>query len=242
MTYKTKNVLGYDVFCDSLNNLNWQNQKCIVNTINQYSYCIAKDDKEFDKALKSSDILIPDGIGIVKAAKWLNGDTIRKIAGADIHDFFLEALNRSSGRCFYMGSSNEVLTKIKNRLSKEFPKISVEVYSPPYKTKFDSQDNRAIQVAINEFDPQVIFVGMTAPKQEKWVYNELDSFGDRVVCSIGAVFDFYAGTVNRPSKFWQKLGLEWLGRLIKEPKRMWKRYIFYGVIFAYHLIINFNKK
>ena len=235
-------VLGYPVFKGRLEEVDWATNKLIVNTINQYSYCIAHEDTAFEKALKASDILLPDGVGIVWAAKWLNGRRIQKIAGADIHEFLLGYLQRTGGRCFYMGSSNEVLEKIKQRAAKEYPNVILETYSPPYKKEFTPDENTAIINAINAFAPDVVFVGMTAPKQEKWVAKNSQFLDKGVICSIGAVFDFYAGTVQRPGKVWQKLGLEWLGRFVKEPKRMWKRYFYYGGIFAYHLMTHRNLK
>lgn len=236
MFFQKDNILGYPVFTDTLTKIGFGGQQCIINTINQYSYCIAQEDEAFDKALKRSDILLPDGIGIVWAAKWKHGKSIKKIAGADLHRYLLERLNQSKGRVFYMGSSEEVLAKIKTRLAQEYPYLSVATYSPPYKPEFTKKDNRAIVDAIDIFDPKVIFVGMTAPKQEKWVSANRELLGKRTICSIGAVFDFYAGTVKRPNKIWQNLGLEWLGRLIKEPKRMWRRYVYYGVIFAVQIV------
>jgi N-acetylglucosaminyldiphosphoundecaprenol N-acetyl-beta-D-mannosaminyltransferase len=86
--------------------------------------------------------------------------------------------------------------------------------------------------AIKVFKPDVLFVGMTAPKQETWAYEHYDEIDAKMICSIGAVFDFFAGTVKRPSKFWIKLGLEWFIRLVKEPKRMSRRYLYYGPIFV----------
>ena len=77
--------------------------------------------------------------------------------------------------------------------------------------------------AVNNFKPQILFVGMTAPKQEKWVYTHKSQLDAKIICSIGAVFDFYAGTVKRPGKFWIQLGLEWFPRLLREPKRLWRR-------------------
>ena len=240
--YPNVKVLGYSVFDGDLELLD-SNKKLIVNTINQYSYCIAEKDLAFKKALKDSDILLPDGVGIVIANKLLNNTKIKKIAGADLHLFFLEKLNRENGSCFYMGSSHDTLDKIKDRISIEYPNIKVGFYSPPYKSEFNKQENKDIADAVNAFNPDVLFVGMTAPKQEKWT----DEFGRQlnanVICSIGAVFDFYAGTVDRPGEFWQKLGLEWLGRLIKEPRRMYKRYIYYGFVFLIYLIKSVvNKK
>ena len=92
--------------------------------------------------------------------------------------------------------------------------------------------------AVNRFQPEVLFVGMTAPKQEKWSFQHKDQLNTKIICSIGAVFDFYAGTVERPSPFWINLGLEWFIRLIKEPKRMWKRYLYYGPIFIKMMVVH----
>ncbi|MUH38103.1 glycosyltransferase [Zobellia amurskyensis] len=235
-------VLGYPVFNGKLETVDWSAPKLMVNTINQYSYCIAHEDAAFEKALKDSDILLPDGVGIVWAAKWFKKERVQKIAGADIHEFLLQYLQQTGGRCFYMGSSNEVLEKIKKRASQEYPNVAVGTHSPPYKPDFTPEDNAKIMNAINQFSPDVVFVGMTAPKQEKWVNQNGALIEKGVVCSIGAVFDFYAGTVQRPGKVWQNLGLEWLGRFVKEPKRMWKRYFYYGGVFAYHLVARTDKK
>ena len=77
---------------------------------------------------------------------------------------------------------------------------------------------------------------MTAPKQEKWSIDNVHQLNTKTICAIGAVFDFYAGTVKRPSQFWIRLKLEWFIRLVKEPKRMWKRYLYYGPFFLYLLL------
>lgn len=236
MGIENLNVLDYPVFRGNLAEVDWSANKLVVSTINQYSYCIAHEDEAFQKSLKEADILLPDGIGIVWAAKWLNGERINKIAGADIHEFLLQYLQNNGGRCFYLGSSTEVLEKIQKRLAKEYPNVEVGVYSPPYKPEFTQEDTNEMIEAVNAFSPKVVFVGMTAPKQEKWVHQNEQFLNKGIICSIGAVFDFYAGTVKRPNKAWQNLGLEWLGRFVKEPKRMWKRYFYYGVIFAYRLV------
>ncbi len=227
--------MGYPVFTGDLSDIS-QSGRAVVNTINQYSFCLAEKDAVFQKALKESDILLPDGIGIVVASRFLYGNKIQKIAGADLHAYLLEKLNRDKGSCFYMGSSEDTLIKLSARLTAEYPHIRVGTYSPPFKPEFSDADNFKIQQVVNDFRPDVLFVGMTAPKQEKWSRNQKSLLDAKLICSIGAVFDFYAGTVERPNKFWQNSGLEWLGRLIKEPKRMWKRYIVYGFVFGFYLL------
>jgi N-acetylglucosaminyldiphosphoundecaprenol N-acetyl-beta-D-mannosaminyltransferase len=210
--------------------------KTLINTINQYSYCIAEQEIEFKKALQQSDILLPDGMAIVAAVKLLNRTKIKKIAGADIHQHLLEQLNKKGGSCFYLGSSEGTLEKIVARLAIDFPNVTVGTFSPPYKPEFSEADNLQMVEAANAFQPDVLFVGMTAPKQEKWSFQHKAKLDAKIICSIGAVFDFYAGSVERPSPFWIKLQLEWFIRLINEPKRMWKRYLYYGPVFIGYMI------
>jgi len=228
--------LTYKIFKDDLSNC-FTSRKTLINTINQYSYCIAEVDLTFKKALQGSDILLPDGIGIVAAVKLLNNKKISKIAGADLHHYLLDDLNKKKGKCFYLGSSQNTLDKIVQRLSIEFPNISVVTFSPPFKSEFSDDDNQQMINAVNDFKPDVLFIGMTAPKQEKWSYGNKEFLDAKVICSIGAVFDFYAGTVERPNKLWVNLGLEWFIRLIREPRRMWKRYLYYGPIFIWLIFV-----
>ncbi len=235
MDYLPNSFMGYKLFDGNLNNIAGTS-KTVINTINQYSFCVAERDDEFKAALNEADILLPDGVGIVMAVKTVTGHDLKKISGAELHDHLLQRLNRNNGRCFYLGSSNRTLQKIKARLEKEYPGITCETYSPPFKAEFSDEENAAMVDAVNAFKPDVVFVGMTAPKQEKWVHRYSKAINTRFICSIGAVFDFYAGTVKRPSQFWINLGLEWFVRLCREPKRMWKRYIYYGPIFAWALL------
>ncbi len=216
--------MGYNVFSDELSTLTVDpNKKQIINTLNPHSYVTAKNDKKFGEALRASSTLIADGSGIVIAAKQINGVVINKIAGADLHKYLLYSLNERGGSVFYMGSAQNTLNKIYERISKDYPNIRVGMYSPPYKPEFTDEENEAIINKINQFNPDVLFVGMTAPKQEKWLHAHKDSLNFKIASCVGAVFDFYAGTVQRSSQFWVDLHLEWLPRLLKEPKRLWKR-------------------
>lgn len=212
--------------------------KLLINTINAHSYNTALKDELFQKALINGDALIPDGVSIVKACKWLNAKSQpeERIAGWDLFAFEMDKLNKKGGKCFFMGSSEKVLSLVRRRVSVDYPNIVVETYSPPYKPEFSEEDNRAIIEAINKANPDLLWIGMTAPKQEKWTYahwNELNIHCH--VGTIGAVFDFFAGTVERAPIWWQEHGLEWAYRLIKEPKRMWRRYIIGNSLFLWNI-------
>ena len=221
----------------NLNNL--PKGKLLINTINAHSYNTALKDKLFAEALTKGDALIPDGASIVKACKWINAKSQPKerIAGWDLFTFEMERLNERGGKCFFMGSSEKVLALIKEKARISYPSIIVETYSPPYKPEFSEEDNRAIIDAINKANPDLLWIGMTAPKQEKWTYTHWQELNIHChVGTIGAVFDFFAGTMERAPIWWQEHSLEWLYRLIKEPKRMWRRYIIGNTLFIYNII------
>ena len=159
-----------------------------------------------------------------------------RIAGWDLFVYEMEKLNRKGGKCFFMGSSDKVLALICRRVAVDYPNIQVETYSPPYKSEFSEVDNQAIVQAINQANPDLLWIGMTAPKQEKWIYAHWDELNIHChVGTIGAVFDFFAGTVKRAPLWWQEHGLEWAFRLLREPKRMWRRYIIGNVCFLWNI-------
>lgn len=136
----------------------------------------------------------------------------------------------------FMGSSQKVLDLIVKRATEVYPHLKVVTYSPPYKPEFSDEDNKAIIDAINATDPDLLWIGMTAPKQEKWTYTHWKELNIHChVGTIGAVFDFFAGTVERAPIWWQRHGLEWLYRLLKEPKRMWRRYIIGNALFLWNM-------
>lgn len=212
--------------------------KLLINTINAHSYNTALKDALFAEALMKGDALIPDGASIVKVCKWLKmkSQPQERIAGWDLFSFEMKRLNDKGGRCMFMGSSEKVLALIKQRAAVDYPNLEVVTYSPPYKPEFSQEDNVAIVSAINKANPDLLWIGMTAPKQEKWTYSnwqELDIHCH--VGTVGAVFDFYAGTTERAPLWWQQHSLEWLYRLLKEPKRMWRRYLIGNVLFLWNI-------
>lgn len=215
--------IKYNLFTASLASLGYG--KLLINTLNAHCYNVAQTDIPYQEALINCDVLIPDGVGVIWTSRWFTGEKIKKISGADLFFYEMERLQKNGGKCFLLGSTQTTLIKIKDRAAKEYPQVKVQYYSPPYKQEFTIADNAAMLAAINAFQPDVLFVGMTAPKQEKWAYKYFDQLQAKHVCCIGAVFDFYAGTVNRAPQWMISIGLEWFYRLVKEPRRMWRRYL-----------------
>lgn len=211
--------------------------KLLINTINAHSYNTARKDPLFQEALTKGDVLLPDGASMVLAMKWLKGETIERIAGWDLFCFEMNKLNKKGGVCFFLGSSEKTLQLIKERAAKEYPNIHVITYSPPYKAEFTEEENHAMVEAVNRANPDLLWIGMTAPKQEKWAYAHLHALDVHChIGTIGAVFDFFAGTVRRAPLWWQLHGLEWLYRLLKEPRRMWRRYVIGNTLFIWYML------
>lgn len=227
-------LMGYKVFNSDLKAILFH-KKAVINTINPHSYCVSLDDNFFRESLEDSDFLIPDGIGICLAFQYLFKKQIKKITGADLHSFFLKHLNSTNGKAFYLGASDNTLIKIKERVKKEHPKIDVKFYSPPFKKEFNQTENNIILKEINQYNPDVLFVGMTAPKQEKWVHRNKEKINVNYICSIGAVFDFYSRKSRRAPKFVQKIGLEWLFRSLMSF-RLARRNLTSNPRFIYHIL------
>lgn len=235
--------------------------KLLINTINAHSYNTALRDPLFAEALMKGGALIPDGASIVKACGWLRAKSRpeERIAGWDLFVFEMGRLNdigkakgngmedgatagtckdgRRQPRVMFMGSSDKVLGLIRDKAAKTYPNLEVVTYSPPYKPEFNDEDNAAIIRAINDARPDLLWIGMTAPKQEKWAYAHWNELDINCHCgTIGAVFDFFAGTARRAPLWWQEHSMEWLYRLMKEPKRMWRRYIIGNVLFLFNVM------
>ncbi len=232
--------------------------KVLINTINAHSFNVAQKDEVFAEALSTMEngkwrneheegyvkYLIPDGSSIVKACRWLKAKSQPKerIAGWDLFAFEMQRLDvrckkdEVRYKVMFLGSSNKVLSLIRERAAVDYPNLEVVTYSPPYKPEFSDEDNQAMIQAINKANPDLLWIGMTAPKQEKWAYQHWDELNIHCHCgTVGAVFDFYAGTVRRAPISWQRHSLEWLYRLLMEPRRMWRRYIIGNAKFLYYI-------
>lgn len=200
--------------------------KILISCLNAHSFNILQTDRIYQDALLNSHVILPDGIAIVYGLRFLSDAKLEKTSGHMLFSYEMERLNQINGKCFFLGSSKLTNFQIEMRSSLEYPNITVNTFSPPFKKEFTEEENRTMIRKINAFHPDVLFIGMTAPKQEKWAAAHFDDLNVKHICCIGAVFDFYAETCKRAPDWIINLGFEWLYRLISEPKRLWKRYLF----------------
>ena len=227
-------ILGYSVTSKSKKDCIIEVMKWLESEKNgNYFVCacphsleVARTDLFFDRAIKNASLIIPDSSGIVLTSKILGGNIRYRVTGIDIFWGLNKVLNEKNNniRYFFLGSTMENLLKIKDRMKLDFPNIKVVgIYSPPFKPEFSEKENQLMIKAINEANPDVLWIGMTAPKQEKWTYQFKDHLEVKLIGPIGAVFDFYSGRIKEPPQIIQKMGLCWLHRFFQEPHRLWRR-------------------
>lgn len=236
---KNVSVLGYNIFDDSFEVIKDINSQIIINTISPNSFSIAHKNALFKRALKSSDIITLDGLYFGLAPKLLKGISVRKKSGTDWFYYLMNYYNEKGGKIFFLGSQQETLNKIILNAREKYPNLSVQVFSPPFKESFAQEDVAQMTEAVSQFNPDVLFIGLTAPKQEILAYQLRHKVNAKIICTIGNVFDWFAGSQKQPEKIWVKLGLEWLIRTVRRPE-MLKRYpnVFY---FFWLLFLNLIK-
>lgn len=206
--------------------------------LNPHSYVAALGRPRFADALKSADWLVPDGVGVVQASWFLGGRIHERITGSDVFRAVHDRLQAAGGgRVFFLGSTEDTLARIREKMAEDWPALIVAgTCSPPFRTEFSDAEIDDMVAAINAARADVLWVGMTAPKQEEWIHRVIDRLDVRFVAAIGAVFDFYIGRVKRSHPVFQQLGLEWLPRLLQEPKRLWRRMFVSAPIFVWHVL------
>ena len=186
---------------------------------NPHSMVVANSDAQFHDALNAATHVVSDGFGCRVAALLTGRDFGPRITGFDYFEALMKKLNERGGKVFFLGSSTETLARIKLRCARDYPNLAVDSHSPPYGAWTEDEDGRIVRL-LRDSDPDILWVGLTAPKQEKWAVARKDGLRAPVIGCIGAVFDYYAGTVKRAPRWVCRAGLEWLYRLAGEPRRL----------------------
>ncbi|WP_332650902.1 WecB/TagA/CpsF family glycosyltransferase [Lysinibacillus sp. 54212] len=193
-------------------------EKTFVITANPEIVMGANENPELMAYIKQATYVCADGIGVVKAAKILGDELPGRVTGYDTMIALLEAGNEKRFKIYLLGAQKETLDKTVENIGKTYPNVEVVGYHDGF-FDWNSSD---IPDEIQSLQPDLVFVALGVPRQEKWISEHIDRFSHGVFIGVGGSFDVIAGTVKRAPVFWQKLNLEWLYRLLKQPSR-WKR-------------------
>lgn len=190
---------------------------------NAHSLAHGRTHRKFRDALESGDLRLPDGAPVAYMLRRAGFKNQSRVCGPDLMlKYFKSAADRGE-TVFLYGSTPSTLAKLKERCSKEFPGLKVHSYSPPFRALSEDEDEEVVRM-ITASGAQTVWVALGCPKQEQWIAEHRDRIHS-VLLGVGAAFAFHAGDSARAPSWMQQFGLEWLHRLMSDPRRMWKRYL-----------------
>lgn len=237
------NILGVDIAAINMNwLLDFTNEyikdlsgdyMCVSNV---HTTVISYEDKDYCDIQNSGIMAIPDGGPLSSVGKKRGHSNMERTTGPSYMEEILKISEQKGYNHYFYGSTEETLKKLNNKLIELYPNIKiVGMYSPPFRNLTQEEDISIVEM-INKTNPDFIWIGLGAPKQEKWMYEHQGKINGFMV-GVGAAFDYLAGNINRAPEWMQKNNLEWLYRLIQDPKRLFKRYFSTNVKFIWNAII-----
>ncbi len=200
---------------------------CICNT---HSVVTANQDADFMRTINSADMATSDGAPVAWMIGRISGTPQERINGPDLMWKYLARIQHTQESVFFYGSTDATLGNLTNAVTASFPGVRIAgTYSPPFRPLSQAEEEKTVQL-INASGAGVVFVGLGCPKQERWMEAHRGRI-NAVMIGVGAAFDYHAGTIKRAPLWMQRGGLEWLHRLLSEPRRLWKRYLITNSVF-----------
>ena len=208
-----------------------------VVTPNAQHLVTLQQDPYFREIYQSAFLSVPDGVPLLWAAKFLKTPLKNRVNGTDLFEKICEIASQRKLNIFLLGGRPGAADAVAEVLRKRHPSLLVSgTYCPPYGFESDDQELAKINELVKVASPHILFVGLGAPKQEKWIYENYQELNVPISIGIGVSFELVSGMVRRAPKIMQSLGLEWLFRLLMEPKRLWKRYVVGNAVFVWLVI------
>jgi N-acetylglucosaminyldiphosphoundecaprenol N-acetyl-beta-D-mannosaminyltransferase len=226
MSFRKVSILGVDFVNTTMQEMLaclkshlLKEEKAFVVTANPEIVMFAEKDAAYKQLLKKATYITPDGIGVVKAAKMLNEPMIERVTGYDMLRGLLKIANDETLKVYMIGAKPEVLEKAVTNVKKEYPNLTIVGTHDGY---FNEEEGKKIAKDIAEKEPDLVFAALGFPRQEQWIASYYDTYKKGIFMGVGGSFDVLAGEVKRAPVIWQKLNVEWLYRLVKQPSR-WRR-------------------
>ncbi len=216
-------------------------KKIIREDINAAKVVWMENDPKFKQMIQKADVINADGQSVVFASKFLGHTIKERVSGVDLMEKITAHAKNRQWRIFFLGASEEVITKTVNTYTQKYSKDIIAGYHHGY---FDEKDEKKIVDLINISNANILFIGMPSPQKEYFIHKYYQKLTCNLIMGVGGSFDVVAGKVSRAPVWMQKSGLEWLYRLLQEPGKMWKRYLYTNSIFLWLIFKerNFNKQ
>ncbi len=195
-----------------------ERRKTVIYTPNPEIVMAAQKDKEYMEVLKSADLLLPDGIGIVKASKLYHNPIKERVAGYDFVQAVFSKVRTSVNTVYLLGGKEGVAEKAKEKMQRQHRGLSITGAHHGY-FKDGSEEEAQVIDEINSLNPEILLVGLGFPRQEKWIARHRDKLNSIIIIAVGGSFDVMSGETKRAPEFYRKHGLEWFYRLITQPSR-----------------------
>jgi N-acetylglucosaminyldiphosphoundecaprenol N-acetyl-beta-D-mannosaminyltransferase len=203
-------------------------------TPNAHHILLLQKDTHFRKIYQGAFLVVPDGVSLLWAARFLGTPLCGRVNGTDLFEQLCEVAANRGLRVFLLGGRPGAADQAAQVLTARYRGLNiVGTYCPPYGFERDESELAIINTRIKEAVPHFLFVGLGAPKQEYWIYANHQELGVPISIGIGVSFELVSGMVKRSPGWMQKAGLEWLFRLTVEPRRLWKRYLIGNSLFLW---------
>ena len=232
---------SYPDACDRLETWVSQGLSCYVVAANVHLVMSAYWNQTYQKIINQAALVTPDGMPLVLGLRLLGIKKQTRVYGPDLMLAWCEKAAKDQIPVFFYGGTPSMLDKLSQSLQDKFPELAIAgSYSPPFRA-LTEQEETEIREQIQSTGANVVFVGLGCPKQEEWMARQQGKLS-AVMIGVGAAFSFHSGEVSQAPRWMMKMGLEWLYRLIMEPRRLWQRYLFtnpaFVVLFSGQLLKN----
>jgi N-acetylglucosaminyldiphosphoundecaprenol N-acetyl-beta-D-mannosaminyltransferase len=202
-----------------------------------YTIMMSQQDPDLHRIADEAGLVTPDGMPLVILGKLMGFPQIKRVYGPDLMLAFSEYMSRTGYTAFLYGGAEGVPEQVATKLVSRYPGLKiVGTYSPPYRD-LTPEEATAVQDRINEANPDIVWVGLGSPKQDKWIAHNREHINAPIMIGVGAAFDFISERIPQAPRWIQRISLEWLFRLLTEPRRLWRRYLVYNTLFVVNIIL-----
>nr|MBN1230028.1 WecB/TagA/CpsF family glycosyltransferase [Anaerolineae bacterium] len=210
-------------------------QKTAVVLSPAFTLTYARQHEYFREIINQAELVLPDGVPIALVCRLQGHREVGRVCGRDLMLALSAASREHHYTHYFYGGDDGVAEELQTEMKRRYPGLQIAgTYSPPYRTLTD-EEKREITDRINRANPDIVWVGLGSPKQDIWIAEHHDSINAPVMIGVGAAFDFHAGRKPSAPEWMQRIALEWLFRLMLEPRRLWRRYLIYNLLFLFYL-------